>query len=292
MLLSTTDDAQVGQIPALDKLLGKNPHLTKFYKFDDFAVAAGYAVERFMERMQNLSEFKDKKDFVNGFLAAKAERPDLVTDNEVIGYMILNILGGADTLAICTKATFYHLLKSPSAKAKLINELRSAQLPSPAPYHALAELPYLDACIKEGLRIHPVIGHILERVVPATGLTLGDGTVLPPGTIVGANPWVVHMDPRIFGSDAAEFRPERWLQGASETSAAYEARVRRMKDADMSFGGGNRVCLGRPLALAELYKVVAFVFAKYNVSLVSSPSVRAETDRCRLISRIRARSGI
>ncbi|KAF2623175.1 cytochrome P450 [Macroventuria anomochaeta] len=257
----------VGQIPSLDKLLGKNPHLTRFYKFDDFAVAAGFAVERFMERMQNLDEFKDKKDFVNGFLAAKKEYPDLVSDNEVVGYMILNILGGADTLAICTKATFYYLLKFPSAKAKLVAELHSANLPSPAPYQALEQLPYLHACIKEGLRMHPVVGHILERVVPATGMTLPDGTVLPPGTIVGTNPWVMHTDKRIFGDDAESYRPERWLQGDRESSEAYSARLKMMKDADMSFGGGNRVCLGRPLALVELYKVVSFVFGNYNIDL-------------------------
>jgi hypothetical protein len=87
----TIDSLKVGQIPSLDKLLGKNPHLTRFYKFDDFAVAAGYAVERFMERMANLAQYKDKKDFVNGFLVAKKEHPKLVTDNEVIGYMILNV---------------------------------------------------------------------------------------------------------------------------------------------------------------------------------------------------------
>lgn len=85
------DRLKVGQIPSLDKLLGKNTHLRRFYKFDDFAVAAGYAVEQFMERMANLSQYKDKKDYVNGFLAAKKEYPDIVTDNEVLGYMILNV---------------------------------------------------------------------------------------------------------------------------------------------------------------------------------------------------------
>jgi cytochrome P450 len=148
--------------------------MTKLYKFDDFAVAAGYAVERFMERMQNLDAFKDKKDFVNGFLAAKKEHPNLVGDNEVIGYMILNILGGADTLAICTKATFYHLLKSPAAKSRLVQELRDANLANPAPYHALEKLPYLDACIKEGLRIHPVVGH--SRLAPSWAQTRGSCT--------------------------------------------------------------------------------------------------------------------
>jgi hypothetical protein len=82
---------QVGQIPSLDKLLGKNPYMAKLYKFDDFSVAAGAAVERFMDRMQNLEQLKDKKDLVNGYLEAKREYPNIVGDNEIIGYMILNV---------------------------------------------------------------------------------------------------------------------------------------------------------------------------------------------------------
>jgi hypothetical protein len=79
----------VGQIPVLDKLLGKNPYSP--YKFSDFSVPAGYCVQRFMERMQNFEQFKDKKDFMNLFLEAKKEYPDTVGDNEVIGYLILNV---------------------------------------------------------------------------------------------------------------------------------------------------------------------------------------------------------
>jgi cytochrome P450 len=202
------------------------------------------------------------------------------------------ILGGADTLAISTKAVFYHVLKSPSAKAKLVQELRSAALASPAPYQALEKLPYLDACIKEGLRIHPVLGHVVERVVPADGLTLPDGTVLPPGTIVGVNPWVMHENEAIFGKNADQYIPERWLQGASEAPEAYRARIKKMKDADMSFGGGNRACLGRPLALMELYKVVSFVFGNYEVCSRASFLACIWANACRLILRTRARSGI
>jgi hypothetical protein len=61
------------------------------YKFDDFAVAAGFAVERFKERMQDPALNKGTNDFLNGFLEAKKEYPNLVTDNEVIGYMIINV---------------------------------------------------------------------------------------------------------------------------------------------------------------------------------------------------------
>jgi hypothetical protein len=44
-----------------------------------------------MERMQKLDQYKDKNDFMNGFLKAKEEYPDLVSDNEIIGYLILNV---------------------------------------------------------------------------------------------------------------------------------------------------------------------------------------------------------
>lgn len=89
---ANADLIQVGQIPALDKWLGKNPHWPRsLYKFDDFSVAAGFSVERFMERMQNPELGQGRNDLLNGFLEAKKEHPELVTDNEVIGYMIINV---------------------------------------------------------------------------------------------------------------------------------------------------------------------------------------------------------
>lgn len=123
--------------------------------------------------------------------------------------------------------------------------------------------------------MHPVVGHILERVVPATGLTLPNGTTLPPGTIVGVNPWVIHYKESIFGAQPHAFRPERWMRAENEEEAAYEARIKNMKEADMVFGGGNRICLGKPLALVEVYKVVATLFAKYKVRDTMADSRRS-----------------
>jgi cytochrome P450 len=110
--------------------------------------------------------------------------------------------------------------------------------------------------------------------VPATGLTLplssstseiDDTITLPPGTIIGMNPWLIHRNTSIFGERPDDFIPERWLQDPDEPAAVYEARVKKMRDADMSFGNGNRACLGKPLALVELYKVAATLFGKYKV---------------------------
>ncbi len=77
----------------------------------------------------------------------------------------------------------------------------------------------------------------------------------------------MHFRKDIFGEDADSFVPERWLRNDKETVEAFNARMKRMKEADMSFGGGNRVCLGRPIALIELYKLVATVFDRYEIEL-------------------------
>lgn len=70
---------------------------------------------------------------------------------------------------------------------------------------------YLQAVLKEAMRIHPAVGLLLERVVPREGCEIA-GVKLPPGTIVGINPWVLHHDPQVWGEDVHIFRPERWLE--------------------------------------------------------------------------------
>lgn len=83
-------------------------------------------------------------------------------------------------------------------------------------------LPYLDACIKEAGRLHPPFGLPLERVVPAAGATIC-GQHFRAGTVVGMNAWVIHRDKHLFGEDAAEWRPERWLCGDLEKRKRMEA---------------------------------------------------------------------
>lgn len=186
-----------------------------------------------------------------------------------IGHLTANvvqILAGADTTAIVQKGIIYHLLRNPVALAKLRAELDAADLFFPASFSDTKDLPYLDAVIKEGLRMHPPVGNILERVVPAAGLALRDGRVIAPGTIVGMNQWVVSRDQEIYGDDADVFRPERWLRGDDETIVAYEARLKMMKDGNFAFGGGNRICTGRHMASIEMFKVTATLFSRYDVS--------------------------
>lgn len=78
-------------------------------------------------------------------------------------------------------------------------------------YYEAQRMPYFQACMREALRMHPAVGQLLERIVPKEGANI-DGVFLPEGTIVGINPWVASRDKKVYGSDAEEFRPERWIE--------------------------------------------------------------------------------
>ena len=77
------------------------------------------------------------------------------------------------------------------------------------------------------------------------GLEL-DGKYVPEGTEVTCNPWLVHRDRTVFGEDAEEFNPERWLES--------EERTKILTKYSATFGYGSRACLGKDIAMIELFK--------------------------------------
>ena len=103
-------------------------------------------------------------------------------------------------------------------------------------------MPYLQATIKEAMRVHPSVGMMMERHVPKGGVMIC-GKFIPEGTtVVGINPWVVARDETTYGEDVDTFRPERWLE-------AKEEQLKAMERASLAFGAGSRVCIGKSISL-------------------------------------------
>jgi cytochrome P450 len=179
------------------------------------------------------------------------------------------VIAGADTTAITMRALFYHTLKSPRIFAKLQAEVRAA-FPEPfvpAPHAKARALPYLEAVVKETLRYHPAVSMVMERIVPAEGLPLPDGSVVPGGQMVGMNPYIVGRNKGVFGEDADEFNPDRWLRREREGEEGYKERMQRWGHSILAFGGGSRICLGRNLSQMEVYKVVPTLLASFDIEL-------------------------
>ena len=90
---------------------------------------------------------------------------------------------------------------------------------------------------------------------------------MPEGTIVGMNPWVVNQDWETFGPDSDSFIPEQWLQGSNEMKAQFHTQLACMQHTILTFGAGSQSCIGKSLSEMESDKVVAMLFAKYEVCL-------------------------
>lgn len=219
--------------------------------------------ERAEKKGRDSTSSTEQKDFMDRFLdAARTDGPPGFDLPLVINWLLVNTMAGADTTAFALTAILYYLLKSPSKQSKLLQKIQSANLSSPVSWKESQQLPYL-----EGLRLHPPIGLGLERTVPPAGLEMPDGYVLPAGSNVSMNPWVVNRQP-LFGEDADEFVPERWLQQKNEGDQEYKKRIGQMKRADLVFGGGVRACMGKYVSFLEMYKLIPTLFMEYDIGLV------------------------
>ncbi|KAH8174458.1 cytochrome p450 domain-containing protein [Sarocladium implicatum] len=261
--------AAVSQIPWLDEWLDKSP----VYRIGPrpFVTGVVYAMRILNEHQQQAASGTNKRRdqglFIDKYTGLK-EQYDYVDDQQVITWLLANVLAGGDSTGGAIRPVFYHLAKQPEKYATLVEELEAAKLSFPAQWDDLIKLPYLDACIKESFRLNPGAGLIIEREVPAEGLILPDGRFIPAGTSVGLNPAVVTRDEGVFGAQVDEYVPERWFRNESESDAEYSSRLRRMNDVTgFMFGAGNRACLGKHLAKLELYKLVATLYSTFDIKL-------------------------
>ncbi|CAI7654472.1 unnamed protein product [Penicillium glandicola] len=261
----------VGQIPILDHLLDKNP----VYRIGppSFGTITNISIQHLMDRLQNKdTDYHDpsKPDFLDKFIEAKEKFPDVVDDMQIISYLMINMIAGADTTGITINAALYFSLKHPHVWERLRTEIPAYDSTSghTVSYKSAKQFPYLDAVIRESMRCHPAVAMLLERYVPEGGLVLPDGSLVPAGSIVGINPYIVGHNTTIWGEDAEEFRPGRWLRDETrETEDAFQERLLSMNKADLTFGGGSRSCIGKHLGLLEVYKVIATLVSRYDIKL-------------------------
>jgi cytochrome P450 len=136
-------------------------------------------------------------------------------------------------------------MKNPKALEKAHKEIDEAlaagSLSSPIKYsETTTKLPYVCASIKEAMRMHPSVGLSMQRYAPKGGIELA-GKFIPEGYRIGMNPAVVHYEQGVFGDDANEFKPERWLVADAE----WKAMDRNL----LIFGAGTRTCIGKNVSL-------------------------------------------
>ncbi|TFY68558.1 hypothetical protein EVJ58_g933 [Rhodofomes roseus] len=192
-------------------------------------------------------------------------------DKDIISECMGHLVAGVDT----SSTTLSYLLWELSRRTDIARRLQ-AELDEVMPDRAvipdavtLTKLPYLNAFIKEGLRLYGAAPSLLERVVPSTSPSgLDDafdlmGYAVPPDTIVSTQAWSMHRDASVFPSSET-FLPERWL--AVEGVDGEEERLADMTQNMMPFGVGSRICGGQNLAQLVMRMAVAAVARNLDVA--------------------------
>jgi cytochrome P450 len=226
-------------------------------------------------------------DFLEKLMVANQADPEKVTPAHVFLIGMGNIIAGSDTTAVSLSSILYNLLKYPHAMKALRQEIADFEnqgrcgRPDVSFKHS-QEMPYLQAVMKEALRICPATGLPLWRVVPEGGVEIC-GHYFPPGTTIGVNTWCAHYNEEVFGPDAGEFRPERWLEAEKEggerlkSMEAYYMPVRdeflelnsrcMLTTSPGKFGLGSRTCIGRHISFLEMSKLIPQIVRDFDFEL-------------------------
>ncbi|KAF4540655.1 Cytochrome p450 protein [Lasiodiplodia theobromae] len=164
------------------------------------------------------------------------------------------MLAGTETTATSLSGLTYNLLRNPDKMRKLVDEIRGAfSDPKDMNLVNLQQLPYLHACIEEGLRMYPPAPIGTPRKVAADG-----AAICGKWTRVYVHHYAAYRSPSNFRNPDA-FVPERWM-GAPE----YESDKR---DVFEPFSYGPRNCLGKNLAYHEIRLILSMMLWTYDMEL-------------------------
>lgn len=190
-------------------------------------------------------------DVLSMMLEARDEHGDPMTDAELRDELVTLLMAGHETTATSLGWALAEILAHPEVAARIDAELRAVVGDGPLEPAQVAQLPYLDATVREVLRLRPILP-VVARVLKAP-MEIG-GYALPAGVMVMPCIYLTHRRPELYPEPEA-LRPERFL-GARVDPYAW-----------LPFGGGTRRCIGMAFALYEMKVVLATILRRARLSL-------------------------
>jgi cytochrome P450 len=210
------------------------------------------------ERRQLHSEARGDNVLAD-LLAGTHEDGRPLSDQEIRDAMVTLLVAGFETTALALAWTLERIAAHPEVMARITDELKRVTNASlPAAEH-LAQLEYLDATIREGLRTRMIVPFVVRMTKQPFD---AGGHLYPAGVLLSPCNYLVHLRPDLY-PEPDKFRPERFLE---RTFTPYEW---------FPFGGGPRVCLGMALALYEMKVVLSTLFSRVRLARPAGARTKA-----------------
>ncbi|KAF2001344.1 isotrichodermin C-15 hydroxylase [Amniculicola lignicola CBS 123094] len=194
----------------------------------------------------------DRPDIVSQLLRSE-DRGEGLTSDEVMLNCMLFINAASETTATALTGLVNNLLQNPESLSKLEKEIRDSSSASELTLKALKDLPYLNAVLKEALRMcNPIpTGHM--RVTPPNG-GIVSGHFVPGNTLLTVQPLTLYTSSKYF-HESKSWHPERWLHDAETNPESPYFRDSRKSV--RAFGSGPYNCVGEPLGWAWMRLIIA-----------------------------------
>ncbi|KAG9454529.1 hypothetical protein H6P81_007433 [Aristolochia fimbriata] len=208
-------------------------------------------IDHMIKKDSESSDHRDtpeSKEFLRVLLRMEKRGDPTVplTRDQIKGLIVDLVMAGMDTTAVTSEWVMSELMNHREIMEKVQEELdRVVGRECPVEETHLSRLSYLNAVIKEAMRLHPAAPLMLPRT-PSETCTLG-GYAVPKGTRVMVNMWAIMRDPTVW-ENPTQFRPERFLNPGGGGTKRPDFFMSGNDFHFFPFGSGRRICPGAPFA--------------------------------------------
>ncbi|KAK2980932.1 hypothetical protein RJ640_022911, partial [Escallonia rubra] len=225
-------------------------------------------IRRKREQMEKGQLERGKEDILSRFLVESKKDPENMTDQYLRDITLSFIIAGKDTSANTLTWFFYMLCRHPLVQEKVAQEVIEAteadknlsadEFVLKLTETALDSMHYLHAAVTETLRLHPAVP--LDGKMSEEDDTLPDGFKIKKGDGISYIPYAMGRMTYIWGEDAQDFRPERWLDsGVFRAESPFKFTA---------FQAGPRICLGKEFAYRQMKILAAVLLFFFKFKLV------------------------
>ncbi|KAG1818533.1 cytochrome P450 [Suillus subaureus] len=255
--------------PVIIKIPNKRMNLVKKLGVAMEEISNELFIRSRREKDANTSGRDEEKSIIGLLINSEGQDAPLqMSKEEVVAQMKVLLLAGYETTSTALTWALIELSRHLDAQTSLREELLAFG-PDPTYDQLKANLPYLDAVVHETLRLHPPLREFTrvaaeDDVIPLSepvrtesgGMT--DSISIAKGTLITIPVAAINRSSTIWGPDAKEFKPGRWLTEGGISGKAKEVHGHRHL---LTFIDGPRTCLGKDFAIAE-FKTVLLVLVK------------------------------
>jgi sterol 14alpha-demethylase len=209
----------------------------------------------------------DRTDLLQVFMDLEYKEGGKLTDDQIVGLLIALLFAGQHTSSVTSTWTLLFIIFNQDCFKKVMDEQETVLSSNSFDFDALAQMPYLQNCVKEALRLHPPLIMLMRMAMQDIECTVGGKKmVIPKGDICVTSPAAASRLPEVFTNpdtfDPDRFGPERNEQ---KTQFAY-----------LAFGGGMHACMGQQFGLLQVKTILSVILRNYKIEPVDKEFPEAD----------------